>query len=108
MLHELRIYHCMPRRLPDLSRRFKEHTLALSEKHGIRPVAFWTTLIGPDSNLLYYILEWQSLAERETRWNAFLADSVWQETRAKTEANGALVARMENMILSPTSYSPLR
>ena len=46
MIHELRVYRCVPGRLPDLNRRFETVTLKLFEKHGIRQVGFWTTVIG--------------------------------------------------------------
>ncbi|HVC12878.1 MAG TPA: NIPSNAP family protein [Burkholderiales bacterium] len=108
MIHELRVYHCVPGRLPDLNRRFETITLKIWERHGIRPVGFWTTLIGPDNQALSYLLEWQSLAERERIWNAFMADQAWIAARAETEKNGPIVARIENQILVPTSYSKLR
>jgi len=108
VIHELRVYHCVPGRLPDLNRRFETITLKIWERHGIRPVGFWTTLIGPDNQALSYLLEWQSLAERERIWNAFMADQAWIAARAETEKNGPIVARIENQILVPTSYSKLR
>jgi len=74
MIHELRIYHCMPGRLGDLNHRFANVTLKIWEKHGIRQVGFWTMLIGPSNHALYYLLEWESLAEREQKWNAFAGD----------------------------------
>ena len=79
MLHELRIYHCVPGRLPDLNKRFETITLKLWEKHGIRPVAFWTTYIGESNNVLTYLLAWESLAEREKKWAAFATDPEWLE-----------------------------
>ena len=36
MLYELRIYECVPGRLPDLLKRFDTITLKLWEKHGIQ------------------------------------------------------------------------
>jgi hypothetical protein len=108
MLHELRIYHCMPGRLPDLNRRFETITLKLWEKHGIRPVGFWTVLIGESNSDLYYLLAWDSLAEREQKWNAFASDPEWLSARAGTEANGALITHFTNTILAPTGYSKLR
>lgn len=108
MLHELRIYHCVPGRLPDLLARFREHTLTLWGKHGIRQAGFWTTLIGASNQDLHYLLAWDSLAERETRWNAFLADPEWLAVRARTEANGQIVASVENLILNPTDFSSVR
>lgn len=108
MIHELRVYHCVPGRLPDLNHRFESITLKIWEKHGIRPVGFWTTLIGDDNQALYYLLEWESLAERERIWNGFMADPAWISARAETEKAGPLVARIQNRILVPTSYSKLR
>jgi hypothetical protein len=42
MMYELRIYHCVPGKLPELHKRFEGVTLKLFAKHGIRPVGFWT------------------------------------------------------------------
>ncbi len=105
MLHELRIYHCLPGRLPALNDRFRNTTLKLWEKHGIRPTGFWTVAIGENSQCLYYLLEWESLAERESRWNAFTSDPVWIEARAASEKDEAIVAHISNTILTPTDYS---
>lgn len=108
MLYELRIYHCVPGRLPDLNKRFETITLKLWEKHGIRQVGFWTVLVGDSNQDLYYILEWNDMAERERLWNGFMADPEWQAKRAETEKNGAIVASITNLFLSPTQYSRLR
>ena len=37
MIYELRVYHCVPGRLPDLIKRFDTITLKLWEKHAIHP-----------------------------------------------------------------------
>ena len=103
MIHELRIYHCCPGRLPDVIARFQQHTLGFFKQYGIRPGKFWTTLIGPTNHALYYTLAWESLAERETKWNAFQADPQWIATRKATEANGQIVERIENLILAPVA-----
>jgi len=108
MIHELRIYHCVPGRLPDLNKRFETVTLGLWEKHGIRQAGFWTVLVGPNNQSLYYLLEWNSLAEREQKWAAFASDSEWIAKRAETEKNGQIVERIENMFLAPTAYSKVK
>ncbi|HZP93247.1 MAG TPA: NIPSNAP family protein [Burkholderiales bacterium] len=108
MIYELRIYHAYPGRLPALNARFQNHTLKMWERFGIRHVGFWTTLIGDNSNDLYYILEWESLAEREQKWNAFIAHPDWLAIRAETERDGPLVTHISNVILSPTAYSKLK
>ncbi len=40
MIYELRIYDCNPGKLPNLLKRFEEHTLKLWEQHGIRQAGF--------------------------------------------------------------------
>jgi len=108
MIHELRIYHCVPGRIPELSRRFETITLKLFEKHGIKTVGFWTVLIGQSNQDFYYMLEWNDLAHREQIWNSFMADGEWLTAKAETEKNGLLVASVTNIILTPTTYSRLK
>ncbi|QHI99524.1 NIPSNAP family protein [Xylophilus rhododendri] len=108
MIHELRIYHCVPTRLPALHERFRNHTLGFWQKHGIRQLGFWTTLVGPTNHSLTYLLEWKDLAEREQKWNAFQADADWIKARAASEASQPIVERIENQILVPTDYSALK
>ena len=108
MIHELRIYRCLPGRLPTLLNRFGNTTLALWERHGIRQAGFWTTLIGPSNQELTYLLTWESLAERETKWTAFQSDPEWLSKRAETEKDGQIVANIESQLLIPTSFSSVR
>jgi hypothetical protein len=105
MVHELRIYHCVPGRLPALLQRFETITLGIWQRHGIRQAGFWTVAIGDSNQDLYYLLEWQSLAERDAKWAAFQADPEWIAKRAQTEKDGAMVASISNLILQPTSFS---
>ena len=46
MIYELRVYYCVPGRLPNLLKRFDTITLKLWEKHGIKQAGFWTVLVG--------------------------------------------------------------
>ena len=108
LLHELRIYHCVTGRLPDLLSRFETITLRLWEKHGIRQAGFWTTEIGPNANDLYYLLQWESLAEREEKWTAFATDPEWLVAKAKTEEDGPILESLSNTILKPTLFSSVQ
>jgi hypothetical protein len=108
MLYELRVYRCIPDRLPALIKRFDTATLKLWEKHGIRQVGFWTTLIGESNQELTYMLAWNSLAEREQKWNGFMADPEWIDKRAESEKDGAIVANIVSQILQPTSFSAMK
>jgi hypothetical protein len=104
MMIEMRTYHCAPGRLPALHARFENVTLAFFEKYGIEQVGFFTTLVGPGNQTLTYLLKWDSLAERERKWNAFASDPEWLAKRAASEAE----AIIDNCFLSPTAYSALR
>ena len=108
MIYELRVYDCVPGRLPALLKRFDTITLKLGDKHGIKPAGFWTTLIGENNQRLYYLLAWESLADREKKWNAFAGDPEWHSKRAETEKDGAIVARVTNEILQPTDFSSVK
>src|ERR1700758_609041 len=103
MIYEMRIYRCLPGRLPALLKRFDTVTLKLWEKHGIKQAGFFTTLVGESNQELTYFLAWDSLAEREKKWAAFMADPAWIEARAKTEADGQIVLNVVNQLLAPTS-----
>ena len=108
MIHELRIYTCVSGRLPALLKRFETVTLGLWKRHGLRPAGFWTAEIGPSNQKLYYMLEWESLAEREAKWAAFQSDPEWIEKRAQSERDGAIVANIENIILKPSAFSSVK
>ncbi len=108
MIHELRVYRCAPGRLPALLNRFETITLKLWERHGIRQAGFWTTLIGDSNHDLTYLLQWESLAEREKRWGAFMADPEWIAKRAETEKDQPIVANVHSQILQPTAFSSVR
>ncbi|MBD1551636.1 NIPSNAP family protein [Pseudomonas typographi] len=108
MIVEMRTYHCAPGRLPALNERFTQTTLGFFEKYGIRQIGFWTTLAGPSNHTLTYLLQWESLAEREQKWNAFQADPQWIAKRAESEAEKPIVERIENQFLQPTAYSALK
>jgi hypothetical protein len=108
MIYELRVYHCVPGRLPALLKRFETITLGIWEKHGIRQAGFWTTLIGPSNQTLTYLVQWSSMGERETKWNAFMADPEWIQKRTETERDGAIVAKVESSFLQPASFSSVK
>ena len=98
MLHELRVYEIAPGQMQTVVHRFESVILGLFKKHGIRPMSFWLPVIG-ESNQLIYLLEWDSLAEREQRWDAFAGDPEWLAFRAEGMKNGPLTLRITNKIL---------
>jgi hypothetical protein len=109
MLYEWRIYSVVPGRMDALNERFANITLRMFEKHGIKVIGFWEAVIGT-SNTLYYMLAFNDMAHREKAWNAFASDTEWLKAKKETEdrAGGPLVERVENTLLKPTRYSPLK
>ncbi len=108
MIYEMRVYRCIPGRLPALLKRFGTITLKIWEKHGIRQAGFFTTVVGESHQELTYFLAWESLAEREKKWAAFQSDPDWITARAKTEADGQIVANIVNQLLAPTAFSAVK
>jgi len=54
------------------------------------------------------MLAWNSMAEREQRWSAFIADPEWIATVAEMEKNGQLVQNISNELLTPTAFSSVK
>src|SRR5260370_1979695 len=107
MIYELRIYRCVPGRKPALLSRFENETLRIWEKHGIRQAGFWTTLIGKSSEEITYMLAWDSMAEREKRWGAFLADPECAAVVAKTQEDAQPYHTIPTHLLSPPTFPPV-
>lgn len=108
MIYEMRVYDCLPGRLPALLQRFSDHTLALWDKHGIRQAGFFTTMVGQNNQRLTYFLAWESLAEREAKWTAFIRDPDWLKARDDSERDGQILANVSNEMLAPTAFSAVR
>tara|TARA_B100000686_G_C16063403_1_gene605746 strand:- start:16 stop:354 length:339 start_codon:yes stop_codon:yes gene_type:complete len=108
MIYEYRVYEAMPGKLEELNRRFRDHTLGLFEKHGIKNVGYWTGSVGEYSDRLIYIIAFEDMQHRERAWMAFRKDPEWISVRASSESQGPLVSRVYNSILNPTDYSPLQ
>ena len=102
-LYELRCYQTEPGRMEALLTRFTHHTLHLFEKHGMRNEGYW--LAAADSNLLYYVLSYPSLADREAAWKAFGEDPEWQQVQAESEQSGKIVAKVVSTYLTKTDFS---
>jgi len=106
-VYELRIYHTYEGKLEDLLRRFREHTMQLFEKHGIKNIAYWTPTDDPlKGKTLFYILAHPSRDAATANWKAFGDDPEWKSVRDKSEANGKLVEKVDSTFLSLTDFSP--
>ncbi len=107
-VYELRIYYPAPGKAEALNARFRNHTLKLFEKHGMRNVAYWNEMQSPDApdGRVVYVLSYPSRAARDADWKAFGADPEWQRVVAESEAGGKLVTRVDSIFMTMTDYSP--
>jgi len=106
-VYELRIYHAAPGKLGDLLSRFREHTIKLFNRHGMRSVAYWTPLDEPEkSSTLIYILQHPSREAAATNWKSFQDDPEWKSVHEKSEVNGKLVEKVDSTFLALTDFSP--
>jgi hypothetical protein len=105
MIYELRIYEAMPGKMGALHDRFADHTVGLFKEHGFGLGGFWTEEIGT-TNQLTYLVSFPDMADRDKKYASFSSDPRWLEARARSEANGTLVARIHNNIMQLTDYSP--
>ena len=106
-VYELRVYHAAQGKLADLEARFREHTIKIFDRHGIKSVAYWTPLDEPDkSNTLIYILQHPSREAAAANWKAFQDDPEWKSVHERSEANGKLVDKIDSTFLALTDFSP--
>jgi hypothetical protein len=106
-VYELRVYHAYEGKLEDLLRRFREHTVKLFEKHGMKNLAYWTPTDEPlKGKTLIYILAHPSRDAAAANWKAFGEDPEWRSVRDKSEANGKLVEKVDSTFLLLTDFSP--
>ncbi len=103
---EMRTYYAPPGKLADLEARFRNHTTALFEKHGMANIGYWVPLTNIENKLIY-LLAYPSREAREKSWIAFFADPEWQAVVRESEKNGKLVSKAESVFLAPTDFSPL-
>ena len=108
MIYEYRVYETVPGKLPDLHKRFRDHTTKIFERHGIKNIAYWTSEVGDYSDRLIYIVAFEDAGQRERARASFRNDPEWQKIRAESEADGLIVERVFNTLLTPTDYSPLQ
>jgi hypothetical protein len=106
----LRTYTQLPGRNPAILSRFKNHTLKLFKKHGIKSVAYFTT-IEKDPNVqsqLIYMVSHPSESAAKTAWEAFVNDPQWKQVSEDSQKDGKIIEKLESIFMSPTSFSTIR
>lgn len=108
-VYELRIYTTNAGKLPNLLSRFRDHTMRIFERHGMRNIGYFTPIEkseGADT-VLYYFLEHASRDAATASWAAFRADPEWVAVRTASEVGGVILAKPpESIFFKATDYSP--
>ena len=106
-VYELRTYTSPPGKRDALIARFRDHTVKLFEKHGMKNVGYWVPAESKDGgdDKLVYLLEHKSREAAAASWKAFQADPVWKDVNKKTTANGKIVSKVDSVYMTPTDYS---
>ncbi|GGG13860.1 NIPSNAP family protein [Paenibacillus abyssi] len=102
MLFELRIYTMHPEKLSAIHERFSNHTLGIFERLGMKVNDFW--IDANDEPKLYYIMEYNDLAERNRQWDLFREDKEWKEVKQKSEENGPIVKQIEEIFMHRADF----
>jgi NIPSNAP len=109
---EMRIYTSPAGRLPILEKRFRNHTMNLFAKHGMKNIVYWkpTQADQGADNTLYYFLTHRSEKAAQASFGTFINDPEWQRVSkaSEVEAGGPIISKIESLFLYPTDYSPLR
>jgi hypothetical protein len=92
-----------------LNERFRNHTVKLFEKHGMKNVGYWNPTDPKEAEVkLIYIVAHASKEAADKSWKAFQADPDWMAAKKASEKDGKLVDKVESVYLNPTDYSPIK
>lgn len=106
---ELRTYTAPEGKLPNLNARFRDHTMRIFEKHGMKNVGYWVPQDSPaKDNTLIYIISHESREAAKKSWSAFGQDPEWQKVSKESQMDGKIVAGITSVYMDPTDYSPIK
>jgi hypothetical protein len=106
---EMRTYTAPDGKLPELQARFRNHTMRIFERHGMKNVGYWVPQDAPaKDNTLIYIISHESREAAKKSWAAFGADPEWQKIAKESQINGKIVANITSVYMDPADYSPIK
>jgi hypothetical protein len=106
---QMRTYHLLDGRVPNIQARFRDHTQALFEKQGLRNYPYWMTAPKDGSQpKLVYLLGAKDQASFEAGFQAFVKDPEWIKARDASEASGKIVEKVDAVMFKTLPFSPLK
>ena len=107
---ELRIYRTNKNKLKNLDARFRDHTIRIFNRFGMKSVAYWHPTDEPDSaDTLIYIIRHESRDAASKSWKSFGADPEWRKVAKESQKDGPFLrARPQSVYMKATDYSAIR
>ena len=106
---ELRTYTAPEGKLPNLQARFRDHTIRIFNKHGMKSVGYWVPQDAPTKdNTLVYIISHDSREQAKKNWADFQADPEWKKVAAESQVDGRIVSGVVSVFMDATDYSPIK
>ena len=113
-IYEMRTYTCGTGNLLPLLSRFRDHTVDLFSKHGMKHFGYYTPSAGEsgaDDTLIYFLMH-ESEDAMAASFAAFRTDPRWIAAKAASEkeAAGSLTVPdgVKSLTLIPTDFSPAK
>jgi NIPSNAP len=105
---ELRVYHTVPGKVPELESKFRDTTSKLLAKHDLKVVGYWVPEGAPAwDNTFIFMVAHSSREEAKKNWEAFRADPEFQEVIKAEQANKT-VEKIDVTYMRPTDFSVLK
>ena len=101
---ELRVYHTVPGKVPELESRFRDTTSKILAKHDLKVVGYWVPEGAPAwDNTFIFMLAHSSREEAKKNWDAMRADPDVQEMLKSEQAN-KLVEKIDSTYMRPEDF----
>ena len=104
MIVDERTYTLVPSKKSLFLKEYEERGLAIQQRHLKRLVGYFETEIGT-VNQIVHIWAYDDLADRATKRAGLAQDPEWQ---AFVQDTISCIEQMQNRILVPTAFSPMR
>jgi hypothetical protein len=109
VVFELRTYKSTPGNLENLLNRFRNHTIALFEKHGMVNIGYWIPTDPAEAgDTLIYILKHESQEAATASWRAFATDPEWARVNEESNRNGSILQGVERKFMTATDFSQMK
>lgn len=106
---ELRTYYCFPDKFPNIVARFRDHTRALFEKHGMVNIAYWQTVREDNTQPeLKYIIAHKNADAAKASWKAFGSDPVWKKVAEESQLDGKIVEKVVSVYMTALPFSDIK